>query len=899
MRGHTGSMATNGDSERDRSSKHGDALPYHLEAMTAKNGHHAVSEERAALNGQALREPLSAAGRALLTELTTTEPTTLRSTTELAALRAEIVDLESEVKRYGTKEAEFKPLFDLHLEDVKRNDKTLHSNIDGLESEQSQLRVLFQQQESEQAWLQLREKEGQEQCSQTERRIQVLMDKLVVLLSASGFQGNEMHAEILEDLQGSIRKIEAKLQTVQSQLDAARQENREAAVRLSNEQRKTKRLHDELCGKQGDLFSRKLCTMPGAPSASSAMEPSRMKAGALRWTSKSASPPQPGPPEAGAGISQPFTERPAHSWVPCASPAIPEHGSASFDTSRGSPSMSSRSSARERLPPGKMHVLEEKLQQVLTRVAFEDEVIRMATGIYRFGKENAQLRLSMDGEVFASQDDSFWQPVADFVDALRARRAWQNAHGTELPAPVTNGIASEGPPLRAYVVAPGQSPGSVSPADDAAGHAVRIPPEFESLFLGGQNSAKDGGVPNQPSWHKSCGSDKVVVTSARGPPRRSRDGILSSSRRQDQGCTSSPSSGSYPPTAPAGTKGPWGGGSGSFTSLGGGGGSLEEGGGSLTSICSGGGCASSNSSLHQGGTQVAAGGSSARRSNPGSVHGPAASPVSTPLSPFPPASPSRTPATMRPEPQQTMSPLRAAVHVVANGSCCVAPHPANAAAGLASAGFVQSPSRRRPSSAQSRSASHSNSPVRAAVASSITGGASSQPGSMIIPVASAAMGAAGSGSSTPSPLRSQLPTRAGSLSLPVKHAGGVVARPVARPRTSSDGDTSLRARPFREVSPLPASVPGQTCQNIYRGPSPVRPPVSNPGQLLSAHAATGGVVNVLDPQGAPTPVTRVAVRASSASPTPRARSMYVQSPHHSGGGRVVAGAISPQHVWRT
>mmetsp|Transcript_1436 Transcript_1436/g.3919 ORF Transcript_1436/g.3919 Transcript_1436/m.3919 type:complete len:872 (+) Transcript_1436:58-2673(+) len=871
-------MSTNGDAEKQSCSKHGDALPYHLEVMNAKNGHHAVSEERGS-HGQALREPLSAAGRALVTELTT--------------LRADIVDLECEVERYGTKEAEFKDSLDQHLEEVKRCDKTLHSNIEGLESEQSQLRVLCEQQESEQAWLQLRDKEGVEQCQQTERRIQVLMDKLVVLLSASGFSGTEMHAGILEDLQSSIRKIEVKVQTVQSQLDRARQENREAAVKLSEEQRKTKRLHDELCGKQGDLFSRKLCTM--ASSASSSLEPGRSKPAAL-WC-KSA--PQPGPPEAGAGISQqPFTERPTHSWVPCGSPVIPENGSASFDSSRGSPSMSSRS-ARERLPPAQMQMLEEQLKQVLTRVHFEDEVIRMATGIYRFGNESAQLRLTDKGDVFASQDEYTWQPVADFVDGLRARRAWQSAHGNEPPASVTNGRTAVSP-LRACVVAPGRSPGSVSPADDAAGlpaspgHAARFPPEFESLYLG---SKKDGAAHPPPSWHKSCGSDKVMGTSVRGSLRRNRDGMLLASRRQDP--ASSPSCGSHPPTASPGTRGPWGGGSGSFTSLGGGGGSLEEGGGSLTSICSGGACASSNSSLHQGSAQASAG-PSARRSNPGSVHGLVASPVSTPLSPLPPVSPSRTAAVpLRPEPQQTVSPLRAAVQVVASGSCCASPHPANAAAGLASAGFVQSPCRRRPSSAQPRSASHSNSPVRASVVKSVSG-ASSQPGSMIIPIASAARG--GSGSSTPSPLRSQLPTRAGSLNLPSKQVNGVVARPLARPSASTDADASLRARPFREVSPLPASgalVPGQS-PNIYRGPSPVRPPVSNPGQLLSAHAATGRAINVLESQGATAPVARVAVRASSASPTPRARSMYVQSPHNlSGGSRVVTGAISPQHVWRT
>mmetsp|Transcript_25692 Transcript_25692/g.59890 ORF Transcript_25692/g.59890 Transcript_25692/m.59890 type:complete len:930 (+) Transcript_25692:55-2844(+) len=929
-------MAGNFNVEQEPGPKGEETSPKEVEATIVTNGctngHTAMTEERLrqSIQHASLKAPLTRAGEALVAELDD--------------LGLDMEEVESAVQRYQQKEVDFISQMHRHFEDLRRNQKSLQSTLDSLESENSAFRLRLQQQETEHEWMEMQDQAGQEQIAQTERRIQALMDKLVVLLN-SGYSAADLHDQLMEDLQGSISKAEVKLKTVQTQLDDARQQNRGAAVRLSEEQRKTKRLHDQLCETQGDLFSRKFCSSSAPSSADNSTELGRFKPSESWWTkflSSNPSPsPQPGPPEAGAGIQRNgfVTDRPR----PCLTPASPE-STCSSPGPAGSPGLSSRS-IRDRLPTDVLQILEEKLQQVLTRVAFEDEVIRMTSGIYRFGNDRAFLRLSVEGEVYASYDNLTWEPIAEFVDALRARRGWHQTHSET----VSNGAVAL-QPVRTYVAAPGgevDSPGRLTPhssGDDAAGHALRIPPQLEQPLCiisgkadGGSFKVKSAEVTLRaatPTWTKSS-NDKIVgatIASGRGTPRRyAKEGssplmlTTRASRRQDVGHSSSS-------TAPVLQSQRCAAGTGSFASLGGGSGSLGGDGGSLTSISSSGaangGGGSSASSLAQ---QVAAhaAGQTGRQSSGSSAQVPAATPpLSTPMSPAPPGSPCRIPAALRVDAHHATSSLslpRAAVRT----SGCMSPHPAasGAAAGLASAGFRQSPCRRRPSAASAKSgaASHSNSPARAAVVPAVAQQSHSLPGSVGIPVAMATRGGA---SSTTSPPRSSappsragsvtLPVRAGSLTLPVR-AGSltlpVPSQPTSQPSslvsrpgvlqgatTLSSADatdvSALRPR-LREVSPVPSA--GSPCANVYRGPSPLRPtapPVSNPTQLLSAHAANG-TISIVDGSRTPTPVAmRQAVRASSSSPTPRARNMYVQSPQV-GGGRPVTRAITPQHVRRT
>merc|ERR1719353_1585969 len=81
------------------------------------------------------------------------------------------------------------------------------------------------------------------------------MDRLVTLLS-NGSATDTVRVQFAQELEESVQLYERRLETHRSQLLQARKDNRKAAVQLSDEQRRTKRLHDHLCQKQSLLFNR-------------------------------------------------------------------------------------------------------------------------------------------------------------------------------------------------------------------------------------------------------------------------------------------------------------------------------------------------------------------------------------------------------------------------------------------------------------------------------------------------------------------------------------------------------------------------------------------------------------------------------------------------------------------
>jgi hypothetical protein len=145
-----------------------------------------------------------------------------------------------------------------HLAGVSRTERIMQARIEALGAEKSDLQRRSTQLESEHCLTTERLREKNADFSETEGRIQRLMDRLVMLLSA-GSSAHTMQvqfAEVLQELADSEQRLQRQLGALHGQLEAARSENRRAALLLSDEQRRTKRLHDTLCQLQSELFQR-------------------------------------------------------------------------------------------------------------------------------------------------------------------------------------------------------------------------------------------------------------------------------------------------------------------------------------------------------------------------------------------------------------------------------------------------------------------------------------------------------------------------------------------------------------------------------------------------------------------------------------------------------------------
>merc|ERR1719188_1406054 len=113
------------------------------------------------------------------------------------------------------------------------------------------------------------------------------MDRLVAVLSVGSWpDGMWRHAEaITEEFSGAQQRLSSQLTALQGHYKNARTENRRQALQLSEEQGRTKRLHDMLCQLQGELFMQQGC---GHRSSLSSLAAAAPAGGASRSGSASA-----------------------------------------------------------------------------------------------------------------------------------------------------------------------------------------------------------------------------------------------------------------------------------------------------------------------------------------------------------------------------------------------------------------------------------------------------------------------------------------------------------------------------------------------------------------------------------------------------------------------------------
>jgi hypothetical protein len=354
----------------------------------------------------------------------------------VASLRRESRELKAQISQKMNKQSDFRNQMNNHFESVAHQKQLLSTRAEGLEMEQRQLQALDAQHKQEERSLRPRIDEAVADHAATEARIQVLMDRLVLLLSsANAASTGGMTSQILEEFQSSLLNLDDKIQTGKARLEAARRENHDFAIRLSEEQSETKRLHDKLCSLQSRLYHGRLRKEAGDPQGESSRHGS--------WAEEDSSSQKPAAPSAAVEISSGGSERHEAKGSPAASVSA-KRGASSRRSTQSTPSPAKENSAGDRKA---LEAMEETLKEALDRISFQEPVVRVKPWYYSFGPNGtdpAYLRRTSDGTVQArpgpntslaldGSDD--WVPLEDFLNdlCLKHSREFELRKGNVVP----------------------------------------------------------------------------------------------------------------------------------------------------------------------------------------------------------------------------------------------------------------------------------------------------------------------------------------------------------------------------------------------------------------------------------------------------------------------------------
>lgn len=148
------------------------------------------------------------------------------------------------LKAYQRKEMEFVAQMDTHMDEVEHTEHTLSMKIENLSAENSQLRSFNEKRERENAQLAERLAETTKQCSESETRVQFLVDRIVALLSTGSTDTAQTDAVVA--MRQREREMLRQLEETRQQFDEVRQQNGELHSRLTEELGLSRRLQDQL-----------------------------------------------------------------------------------------------------------------------------------------------------------------------------------------------------------------------------------------------------------------------------------------------------------------------------------------------------------------------------------------------------------------------------------------------------------------------------------------------------------------------------------------------------------------------------------------------------------------------------------------------------------------------------
>lgn len=171
--------------------------------------------------------------------------------------------LKSRLAAYKKKEKEFVAQMDCHMDEVERTEHELTQRIEQLTAENQQLRALTEKRARDNAQHVEKLTETTKQCSESETRVQFLVDRIVALLSAGS--ADPAQTEAVVKMRQREREVLRQLEETRAQFDEVRQQNGELTSRLTEELGLSRRLSDQLAEVEERFFHHRTSDLhPGA-----------------------------------------------------------------------------------------------------------------------------------------------------------------------------------------------------------------------------------------------------------------------------------------------------------------------------------------------------------------------------------------------------------------------------------------------------------------------------------------------------------------------------------------------------------------------------------------------------------------------------------------------------------
>jgi len=152
--------------------------------------------------------------------------------------------LQNVLKVYQRKEMEFVAQMDSHMDEVEHTEHALSLKIEALTAENHQLRQFNEKRERDNAQLAEKLSETTKQCSESETRVQFLLDRIVALLSSGSADASQTDAVV--NMRQREREMLRQLEETRQQFDEVRQQNGELHSRLTEELGLSRRLQEQL-----------------------------------------------------------------------------------------------------------------------------------------------------------------------------------------------------------------------------------------------------------------------------------------------------------------------------------------------------------------------------------------------------------------------------------------------------------------------------------------------------------------------------------------------------------------------------------------------------------------------------------------------------------------------------
>jgi len=429
--------------------------------------------------------------------------------------------------------------------------QVMQSHQETLEQEGFMWQAILDQQEEDGKQIRERVAEAEEMHDQMEARVQGLMDLMVALLSpASAPEGQEellssKYLAMVEDLDFHQDRVEAKVSSLHAALEVERSENCCRALQLCDQQRRTTRLHDDLCRLQGHLFHTRQGNRKQEPPTVAhrtgefflpdavthelpkdgyldvsvhALPSVATPATVTPVTECSAGMEAQEDPDGGNPTDTNFPDtaspEPLSPAAPAVTPSLPEE----------------RESRAERAQ------IEAAMRDVLEEVAFDHLVVR-CNGFYEFGKmARACLRLS-DGVLTASVDGVIYEPFEEFLSKLQEPAAsLRAARREDCPKAPSTEASQVAAPREAEPRKPPPSPGSSAGPERGSGRAEAA---ANGTRGGAPAKLSRGASPSQGRRLKvdrrgSAAAEKAAPTSGHVPSSSSRPSQVAGATRAQQ-----------------------------------------------------------------------------------------------------------------------------------------------------------------------------------------------------------------------------------------------------------------------------------------------------------------------------------------------------------------------------